>query len=574
MLKNKSSLYRSYRPDTFSEVAGHKNVITILQNEVKNNAFPHALLFTGQKGTGKTSLARIFAKAINCEKPVEGNPCNDCLNCQLSNQGQTANIFEIDAASNNGVDEIRNIKENVSILPLGGRYKVYIIDEVHMLSKGAFNALLKTLEEPPKHALFILATTEFAKLPATIISRCQAFNLQKIDQTSLINRLNFVAENEGFVLEGKAAQEIYFLSEGSLRDALNYLEQLMIISDHELTLENLQKLFYLAPLSEKLQLIQDLLNNRFQTVIEYFETVEARGLDFNQFTLSLMIILKEIIEYKITNDSRFLTYLEANELLGWPSDIDGYFAIADCLAEAYKKSQGSGLNFNYLLISLLKLNSVKPQLTATETIKIAPSKLSQKVVNEAEYVTPTLTMIRNEKLATASSISMTTNKTITNAMALNTLVAPDGQARKEITKLLDQCFAINQNDQLIDPSKAREMIAWCDGKIIAVSDCEILIRFEKIWATNYLQHCLQDDVYIAKLSEFFGKNYKVYPIDETQFTLLKKDFAFKNKAKTLPIHHHDFEEVKTFKSDDLDNNEIGFETLVKQTLGEDCEIEG
>lgn len=559
MLKNKSSLYRSYRPRTFATVAGHKNIITILQNEVKNNSFPHALLFTGQKGTGKTSLARIFAKAINCENNIDGNPCENCLSCQLNNQGQAPNVFEIDAASNNGVDEIRNIKENVSILPLSGRYKVYIIDEVHMLSKGAFNALLKTLEEPPKHALFVLATTEFAKIPATIISRCQTFNLQKIDQKSLISRLNFVAESEGFILEKRTAQEIYFLSEGSLRDALNYLEQLMIISDHELSLENLQKLFYLAPLSEKLMVIKNLLQGNFKDIIKYFENADAKGLDFHQFVLSLMVILKEILEYFLTNDENLLNYLEKKDLDGWSSEIDDYFAIADCLAEAYEKAKGSGLNFNYLLISLLKLQ---------------PHSIKQKVQEPISQITKKITLndLKNTKITKISECTNPSKLEITNQMALNTLVAPNGQARKEITEILTKCFNHDAQENLMNESEAIKMLAWYEGKIVAVSDCEILIRFDTNWASNYLRECLLDKEYSDQLRDFFGKDYRIYPIDETQFTLLKKEFSFKQKAKILPIHQHEILQ-KNDNNENETNSEIGFETLVKQTFGEDLDLE-
>ena len=212
-------LYRKYRPKVFSDVYGQDHVTSTLKNEIKNGRISHAYLFTGSRGTGKTTCAKILAKAVNCEHNIDGEPCNECEVCKGLDNGSIYDVVEIDAASNNGVDNIRELRDDTNYAPTRGKYRVYIIDEVHMLSTGAFNALLKTLEEPPAHVIFILATTEVHKLPATILSRCQRFDFKRIQPETMAKRLNQVAEAEGITLESDAALLIARIADGALRDA-------------------------------------------------------------------------------------------------------------------------------------------------------------------------------------------------------------------------------------------------------------------------------------------------------------------------------------------------------------------
>ena len=219
------ALYRKWRPGKFSEVSGQPQVTLTLLNELKGGRVSHAYLFTGSRGTGKTSCAKILAKAVNCENPVDGEPCGQCELCRMADDGSAPDIYEIDAASNNGVDNIRDIREEVNITPLRGKYRVYIIDEVHMLSQGAFNALLKTLEEPPAHVIFILATTEVHKLPATVLSRCQRFDFKRISPEDISARLIQIAEGEGVKITADAAALIARLADGGMRDAVSLLDR-------------------------------------------------------------------------------------------------------------------------------------------------------------------------------------------------------------------------------------------------------------------------------------------------------------------------------------------------------------
>ena len=220
-----TALYRKFRPDNFADVKGQDHIVTTLTNQIKANRIGHAYLFCGTRGTGKTTVAKILAKAVNCEHPVDGNPCNQCEMCRSIQSGTSMNVIEIDAASNNGVDNIREIREEVAYRPTQGNYKVYIIDEVHMLSTGAFNALLKTLEEPPSYVIFILATTEAHKIPVTILSRCQRYDFHRISIDTIADRLKELLEAEGVSAEDKAIRYVAKAGDGSMRDALSLLDQ-------------------------------------------------------------------------------------------------------------------------------------------------------------------------------------------------------------------------------------------------------------------------------------------------------------------------------------------------------------
>ena len=228
----KQALYRKYRPADFSHVAGQAQVTATLKNEVASGNISHAYLFTGVRGTGKTSCARILAKAVNCLSPRDGNPCNECEVCRGIDNGSITDVIEIDAASNTSVDNIRSLREEINYLPMSTKYKMYIIDEVHMLSSGAFNALLKTLEEPPKHAIFILATTEVYKLPATIMSRCQRFNFRRIDASSIVEYLSQIAAAEGFSVTDDALRMLAAAADGGMRDAISLLDVCRAASDN------------------------------------------------------------------------------------------------------------------------------------------------------------------------------------------------------------------------------------------------------------------------------------------------------------------------------------------------------
>ena len=257
-------LYRKYRPQDFNSLYGQDNIKKLLIESIKNNQIAHAYLFSGPRGTGKTSTAKLFAKTINCENPIDGIPCNNCPAC--NNYEQSADIIEIDAASNNGVDEIRELRNNAKILPTFSKYKIYIIDEVHMLSQSAWNAFLKILEEPPKHVIFILATTEIQKVPITILSRCQRFNFQRINTQVIYQNLEKISKEENIEIEEDALKYIAELADGGMRDALSVLDQLSK-EKQKITVDLIQQTFGVISLQDISRIFELLNENTIKVII-------------------------------------------------------------------------------------------------------------------------------------------------------------------------------------------------------------------------------------------------------------------------------------------------------------------
>lgn len=293
------ALYRAYRPQTFNDVAGQQTIVQTLQNAIKTNKVGHAYLFSGPRGTGKTSLAKIFAKAVNCELPEDGNPCNMCNTCIGITSGAISDVIEIDGASNNGVDEIRELRDKVKYMPSVGKYKVYIIDEVHMLTTGAFNALLKTLEEPPAHVIFILATTEVHKIPPTILSRCQRFDFKNIDHGNIVKRLNEVIKEENIKIDSDAIDEIATSAEGGLRDALSLLDQAISYASDKITASDINEISGAVSKKDLIQLLDYIVDKKTADVIKQINLFLQNGKEEERIINDLILSLRDILLEKV-----------------------------------------------------------------------------------------------------------------------------------------------------------------------------------------------------------------------------------------------------------------------------------
>lgn len=300
-----TALYRKFRPDNFSDVKGQDHIVTTLKNQIEAQRIGHAYLFCGTRGTGKTTIAKLFAKTVNCENPKDGNPCLACASCKAIAAGASMNVIEMDAASNNGVDNIRDIIEDVSFPPAQGRYKVYIIDEVHMLSIGAFNALLKTLEEPPSYCIFILATTEVQKIPVTILSRCQRYDFKRISIDTIADRLTELMQTEKVEVEPKALRYIAKTADGSMRDALSLLDQCIAFHfGHPLTYDMVLDVLGAVDTSVFSRLLRTILEHKVLGCISLLEEIIMQGRELTQVISDFIMYLRNLLIVKTTDEAQ------------------------------------------------------------------------------------------------------------------------------------------------------------------------------------------------------------------------------------------------------------------------------
>ena len=322
------ALYRKWRPQGFDSLVGQEAVRTALTNALETGRIAHAYLFAGPRGTGKTSTAKILAKAVNCEHGPTPNPCNKCQNCVRINDGTSMDVFEIDAASNRGIDEIRDLREKVAFAPVNGRYKVYIIDEVHMLTTEAFNALLKTLEEPPPHVIFILATTEPHKIPATIHSRCQRFDFKRVTDSDIVKRLREVADGSGIAADDDALQLIAVQADGGMRDALSLLDQCGVMAEH-VSAETVRSVLGIVGREALRELVKAVGEGNVPESLELLEALLAGGKDVKQIITELAEYLRAVLLYKASPDYREIYLTDTKEAI---AAMEGLFSTDRLMA--------------------------------------------------------------------------------------------------------------------------------------------------------------------------------------------------------------------------------------------------
>jgi len=380
---------RRWRPQLFEEIVGQDHVSQTLSNAIANNRIAHSYIFTGPRGVGKTTVARILAKAVNCEQGPTPKPCNTCASCEAIINGNALDVLEIDGASNRGIDEVRNLRENIRFTPTLGKYRIYIIDEVHMLTKEAFNALLKTLEEPPAHALFIFATTEIHRVPATILSRCQRFDFKRMPMDTIIEHLRHITSADGITINEDALLQIAKKADGSMRDAQSILDQIISYSGNEITFEDVAQALGVINQEEFFRVSELAAESNIRELILLSRRIFTSGYDLNEFLLGLEEHFRNILISKVMKSAELVNvselyhekYMQAAEKFK-ENDLVGYLKlIANTIAEI-KWSQQPHLKFELGLIKLAKMPSSADINDILEKLSLLKKKNPEELISE------------------------------------------------------------------------------------------------------------------------------------------------------------------------------------------------
>lgn len=390
-----TALYRKFRPAAFDEVKGQDHIVQTLQNQISANRIGHAYLFCGTRGTGKTSIAKIFAKAVNCEHPVNGSPCNECATCRAITAGSSMNVVEIDAASNNGVDNIRQIREEIQYSPTEGKYKVYIIDEVHMLSIGAFNALLKTLEEPPAYVIFVLATTEAHKIPITILSRCQRYDFKRITIDTIADRLMELMEKEKITVEEKAIRYVAKTADGSMRDALSLLDQcIAFYLGKELTYENVLEVLGAVDTEVFSRLMRSVIAGDVSASLHVLDEMVMQGREMGQFVTDFIWYMRNLLLVKTSDSIEDVIDASAERVQALKEEAQmveaevlmRYIRIFSELSGQIKYSSQKRVLIEIALIKLNKPMMEQDMSALIQRISMLEQKISEGMVISENYV--------------------------------------------------------------------------------------------------------------------------------------------------------------------------------------------
>ena len=486
------ALYRKYRPKTFDDVYGQQIVVQTLKNVIKNNKLTHAYLFVGPRGTGKTSIAKIFAKTINCLHPEDGLSCEKCDICISNNSNENVDIIEMDAASNNGVDEIREIRNHITLLPTVSKYKIYIIDEVHMLTTGAFNALLKTLEEPPEHIIFILATTEPHKIPLTIMSRCQSFEFKPIPVATIKERLKYICAQENINIDDKSLNLIAEESNGGLRDAVSMLDQLNAYADGNIKYEDVLLLNGRINDNEIEKFMTEMVNDDLNSVFTKIESWQEEGKNFIYISEDFIRFLRnELIKFKLENNSNIVNLIGENKTIE-------VIMILNKISNDMKISKDKKVLFDVTIINITNILKNK-QMFENNTYTSKNIKIENKTPEKVE--------IKEEKPQTMEvPIKETKNYTLydelMNIRLNNTLSIADKKSKIEYETAVE-----NLKNDISDLNKLKIINLLDDTKITAGSKDGIILTTD----SDNILHDLYDNMELLEesLESLLGKKVKV-----------------------------------------------------------------